>query len=292
MTIKKLPGAPEGLVNAGISSHLTPRALDRWNPSLRAAAKDDEDRSISVYDVIGYDYWTGEGVTAKRIAGALRALGAGPVTVNINSPGGDLFEGLAIYNLLREHDGEVTVKILGVAASAASIIAMAGDTVQIARAGFLMIHNTWVMAVGNRNDLREYADTLEPFDRAMADIYAARTGQDNKAMAKLMDAETWIGGSDAIDQGFADELLPSDQVEQKKDGKASASAVRRIEAALRASGMPKSEAMKLISEFKSSAGDPAGSGEGDPTEPGAGEPADVAPSEDDIVAALRTFTLN
>lgn len=288
MTIKKLPGAPEGRVHAGISSHLTPRALDRWNPSLRAAAKDDEDRSISVYDVIGYDYWTGEGVTAKRIAGALRALGAGPVTVNINSPGGDLFEGLAIYNLLREHDGEVTVKILGVAASAASIIAMAGDTVQIARAGFLMIHNTWVMAVGNRNDLREYADTLEPFDRAMADIYAARTGQDAKAMAKLMDAETWIGGSDAIEQGFADELLPSDQVEQK-GGKASASAVRRIESALRASGMPKSEAMKLISEFKSSAGDPAGGGEGDPTEPAPA--ADVAPSVDDYLEALQSFSI-
>src|SRR5690606_8593589 len=164
-----------------------------------------------------------------------------------------------------EHDGEVTVKILGLAASAASIIAMAGDTVQIARAGFLMIHNAWVVAAGNRNDLREYAETLEPFDRAMADIYAARTGADQKAMAKLMDAETWIGGSDAVEEGFADELLPSDQVE-KGAGKANAAAVRRVEAALRASGMPKSEAMRLISEIKSSAGDPAGSGEGDPTE--------------------------
>jgi ATP-dependent Clp protease, protease subunit len=290
--IKTMPGAPEGRLQAGIHSWISPRAMDRWNPSLQAAAKDDdEDRSISVYDVIGHDYWTGEGVTAKRIAGALRSLGKGPVTVNINSPGGDLFEGLAIYNLLREHKGEITVKVLGVAASAASIIAMSGDVAQIARSGFLMIHNTWVMAVGNRNDLREYAEKLEPFDEAMADIYAARTGAERKEMSKLMDAETWLGGTRAIEDGFADELLPSDQVEQK-GGKASASAVRRIEAALRASGMPKSEAMKLISEFKSSAGDPAGSGEGDPTEPGPGEPADVAPSEDDIVAALRTFTLN
>ncbi|KLB48562.1 peptidase, partial [Xanthomonas euvesicatoria] len=104
------------------------------------------------------------GVTARRVAGALRAMGKGPVTVNVNSPGGDMFEGLAIYNLLREHDGEITVKVLGLAASAASIIAMAGDTVQIARAGFLMIHNAWVMAVGNRNDLIEVADTLKPFD--------------------------------------------------------------------------------------------------------------------------------
>ena len=271
MTIKKLPGVPEGRLHAGVTSQIQPRALDRWNPGIRAAAESDEDRTISVYDVIGYDYWTGEGVTAKRVASALRHLGSGPVTVNVNSPGGDMFEGLAIYNLLREHKGEVTVKVLGLAASAASIIAMAGDTVQIARAGFLMIHNAWVIAMGNRNDLREYADTIEPFDRAMADIYAARTGDEQAAMAKLMDAETWIGGSDAIDRGFADELLPSDQVEQKS-GKASASAVRRMESALRASGMPKSEAMRLISEFKSGLGDPAGSGEGDPTERISGSP--------------------
>ena len=290
MTIKKLPGAPEGRLHAGVNSQLQPRALDRWNPGVRAAA-DSEERAISVYDVIGYDYWTGEGVTAKRVAAALRSMGAGPVTVNVNSPGGDMFEGLAIYNLLREHKGEVTVKVLGLAASAASIIAMAGDTVQIARAGFLMIHNAWVMAVGNRNDLREYADTLEPFDRAMADIYAARTGQETKAMAKLMDAETWIGGSDAVEDGFADELLASDQVDQK-GGKATASAVRRIEAALRASGMPKSEAMKLISEFKSGLGDPAGGGEGDPTEHVERDAGDAVPSEDDIVAALKSFSLN
>lgn len=267
MTIKTLPGAPEGRPCAGVTSQIHMRALDRWNAGVRAAAESEPDRSISVYDVIGHDYWTGEGVTAKRIAGALRSMGKGPVTVNVNSPGGDMFEGLAIYNLLREHEGEVTVKVLGLAASAASIIAMAGDTVQIARAGFLMIHNAWVMAVGNRNDLVEVAETLKPFDDAMASIYAARTGQDDAAMAKLMDRETWIGGDAAIEDGFADELLPSDQVE-KGAGKASASAVRRVEAGLRASGMPKSEAVRLISEIKSSAGDPAGSGEGDPTEHG------------------------
>ncbi len=289
MTIKSLPGAPEGRVCAGITSHITPSALNRWNPGIQAAAKEtaEEDRSISVYDVIGQDYWTGEGVTAKRVAGALRSLGAGPVTVNVNSPGGDMFEGLAIYNLLREHKGEVTIKVMGLAASAASIIAMAGDTVQIARAGFLMVHNAWVAAIGNRNDLREFADTLEPFDRAMADIYAARTGADQKAMGKLMDKESWIGGSAAVEEGFADELLPSDQITQA-GGKATASAVRRIESALRASGMPKSEAMRLISEFKASVGDPAGNGEGDPTDPG----SNADDTEAAIVAALSTFTLN
>lgn len=286
MTIKTLPGAPEGRPCAGVSSQVQPRALDRWNAGVRAAAEADGDRSISVYDVIGYDYWTGDGVTAKRIAAALRGMGAGPVTVNVNSPGGDMFEGLAIYNLLREHDGEVTVKVLGLAASAASVIAMAGDKVQIARAGFLMIHNAWVMAIGNRNDLIDVADTLKPFDDAMAGIYAARTGSDAKSMAKLMDAETWIGGEAAVDGGFADELLPSDQV-QKGAGKASASAARRIEAGLRASGMPKSEAMRLISEIKSSLGDPAGGGEGDPT-----GRVELAPDSFSTTAALAASLLS
>ncbi|HLT25877.1 MAG TPA: head maturation protease, ClpP-related, partial [Zeimonas sp.] len=204
MTIRNLPGAPEGRPRSAVRWDISARAFARWDAGVRAA-DDDADRSISIYDVIGYDYWTGDGVTAKRIAGALRSLGKGPVTVNVNSPGGDLFEGLAIYNLLREHEGEVTVKVLGLAASAASMIAMAGDTIQIARAGFFMVHNAWVIAMGNRHDLREIGDWLEPFDAAMADIYVARTGQEAEAVAKLMDAESWIGGSAAIEQGFADE---------------------------------------------------------------------------------------
>jgi hypothetical protein len=98
------------------------------------------------------------------------------------------------------------MKVLGLAASAASIIAMAGDEIQISRAGFLMVHDTWVVAMGNRNDLRDIADQLEPFDFAMADIYAARTGIDAKTVMKKMDAETWINGSAAVDEGWADAL--------------------------------------------------------------------------------------
>lgn len=284
MSLRKLPGAPVGRPQSAVGMHIAPLALERWDAGVRAA--DDSERSIGIYDVIGYDYWTGEGVTAKRVAGALRALGKGPVTVNVNSPGGDLFEGLAIYSLLREHDGEVTVRVLGLAASAASVVAMAGDTVQIARAGFLMIHNAWVVAIGNRHDLRDTAETMEQFDVAMADIYAARTGEQVKAMAKLMDAETWIGGSAAVEQGFADELLPSDQV--KSDGaNAKVVAIRRMEMALRASGLPKNEAVRLISEFKSSL--KAGGAPGDPGVTGGGDPADL--SEAAAVAASLTKIL-
>lgn len=262
---KKLPAAPLASGRIGVQSDLSPSAMERWNPGIRAAAQT-SDNTISVYDVIGSDPWTGEGVTAKRIAGALRSIGARTdVVVNINSPGGDMFEGLAIYNLLREHEGKVTVKVLGLAASAASIIAMAGDEVQVARSGFLMIHNAWVVSIGNRHDLRDVADTLEPFDRAMADIYATRSGADRKAVQKLMDAETWMGGSDAVEQGFADALLDADQVEEGAQANAGLT-VRRIESALRQSGLPRSEAMRLISEFKASLSDSAGSGSGNPAD--------------------------
>ena len=105
MSIKELPGAPEGRPCAGVSSQVQPRALDRWNAGVRAAADSDKDRSISVYDVIGYDYWTGEGVTAKRIAAALRGMGAGPVTVNVNSPGGDMTGLFAIYDVMKVGTG-------------------------------------------------------------------------------------------------------------------------------------------------------------------------------------------
>lgn len=287
MSIKTLPVAPAGRPTAAVSSYVSPRALDRWDAGVRAA-DDEQDRSISIYDVIGYDWWTGEGVTAKRIAGALRSLGKGPVTVNVNSPGGDMFEGLAIYNLLREHPGEVTVKVLGLAASAASMISMAGDVVQVARAGFFMVHNGWVFAQGNRHDLREIADWLEPFDAAMNDIYVARTGQDLDDVQKQMDAESWIGGSQAIELGYADELLPSDQV-GKADAKASASAVRRVETALRAAGLPRSEAQRLIHDFKTSLSDSAGGGERDAT--GRGLSDSAAFSKTATLAASLTSIL-
>jgi ATP-dependent protease ClpP protease subunit len=284
MTIRALPGVPMGRPQIDVRSYISPQAMSRWDAGIRAKDEEDE-RVIGIYDVIGEDFCTGGGFTAKRLAGALRSLGKGPVTVAINSPGGDMFDGFAMYSMLREHSGEVTVKVMGLAASAASIIAMAGDKVEIARPAFLMIHNCWLMAIGNRHDLREVADQIESFDDAMADVYAAHTGDDKEDIAKLMDRETWIGGSAAVEQGFADSLLDSDQIDKReKDTKA---AVRRMEAALRASGMSKADAMTLISEFKSGARDATGSGERDATERGAGDPAVC--SQTAALAALRSF---
>lgn len=242
----------------GMQWELKPKALEGWNASLRASVESDNE--IGIFDVIGEDYWSGGGVTASRISGALRSIGKGnPVTVNINSPGGDLFEGLTIYNLLREHDGEVTIKVLGMAASAASVIAMAGDKVEIARGGFLMIHNAWSISVGDRNDHRGFADYLEPFDRAMGDIYAAHTGIDAVDIGEMMDRETWIGGQSAVDQGFADALLASSVIEES-DGKGEQAAARKLDIALAKSGMPRSERRRLMGNFKSSTQSAAGGG--------------------------------
>ncbi|HBW8106023.1 TPA: Clp protease ClpP [Klebsiella pneumoniae] len=241
MSKKQLPVAPAGRPCARVTCETLPSALDRWDGGIKAATTDDN--TISVFDVIGQDYW-GEGITAKRIAGALRAMNGADVTVNINSPGGDMFEGLAIYNLLREYEGHVTVKVLGIAASAASIIAMAGDDIQIGRGAFLMIHNCWLYAMGNRHDFAELAQSLEPFDTAMADIYAARSGLDIAAVQKLMDAESYIGGSDAVAKGLADSLLSADAV---SDGDESpAAALRKLDALLAITNTPRSERRKLI----------------------------------------------
>ncbi|MDS6696915.1 head maturation protease, ClpP-related [Klebsiella pneumoniae] len=241
MSKKQLPVAPAGRPCARVTCETLPSALDRWDGGIKAATTDDN--TISVFDVIGQDYW-GEGITAKRIAGALRAMNGADVTVNINSPGGDMFEGLAIYNLLREYEGHVTVKVLGIAASAASIIAMAGDDIQIGRGAFLMIHNCWLYAMGNRHDFAELAQSLEPFDTAMADIYAARSGLDIAAVQKLMDAESYIGGSDAVAKGLADSLLSADAVSGGDESPAAA--LRKLDALLAKTNTPRSERRKLI----------------------------------------------
>lgn len=278
---------------SGLQWDVPPQALERWPANLAPAAAADEPSTISILDPIGVDFWTGEGVTAKRISAALRSIGPEKdVIVNINSPGGDLFEGLAIYNLLREHKGNVTVKILGIAASAASIVAMAGDDVQIARAGFLMIHDTWVVVIGNKNDLRDVADQLEAFDLAMADIYAARTGLDVKAIQKKMDAETWINGTAAVDEGWADSLLPSDEVRENKAARAERPAAYQLDTMLAKAGMPRSERRALLNELKGGTPGAAARDTGTPGAAGTGKPgATVDDTPRAVVDVLQSFQI-
>ncbi len=224
-----------------------PDALERWRPEIRAAQE--ADNAITIYDAIG-ENWDGTGVTAKRIGAALRAIGAGnDVSVNVNSPGGSFFEGVAIYNLLRQHQGKVTVNVVGLAASAASVIAMAGDEILMGDGAFLMVHNAWAVAMGNRHDLADAAAQLEPFDAAMAAVYAARAGISTSKAAALMDQETWMGAHQAVKDGFATGLMPGKSITQDASAHIERKTLALIEASMARAGHSRSvrrEAFKAL----------------------------------------------
>lgn len=253
-----------------VNAFTAPSVFDRWSEDAAGIrALERGDNVITMFDVIGEDWWTGGGITAKGVAAQLRAIGDRPVEVQINSPGGDMFEGIAIYNVLREHSQAITVKIMGMAASAASIIAMAGDEIEIGAASFIMIHNCWVMAIGNRHDMAEMAEWLKPFDQAMTDVYAARTGQTPEGCAKWMDAETFMSGAQAIERGFADALLPADKLTTDEKAKAADRKVndlRAMELQLVSAGLTRTQARDRINKIK---GTPGAASDDDAT-PGAG----------------------
>jgi len=263
------------------------KAYDKWNKALVSAKSDSS--TITILDVIGEDYWTGGGVTAKRIEAALRSIGNKDITVDINSPGGDFFEGIAIYNLLRAHQAKVTVRVLGLAASAASLIAMAGDEVQIGKAAFLMVHNAWVVAAGNRHDLAQAASMMLPFDEAMAGLYAERAGVDVKTAASWMDGETWFNGTQAVDKGLADDFLPADVVAEDKDKDTKAfQALKRMEASLTKSGMSRSQARSLIKDFQSGMSDSATPSMSDSAGSDMSDSVDVTTGLNKLLSVLKT----
>lgn len=173
-------------------------------PCFRAAIKDDDTLEICVYEEIGENFWTGGGVTANSVKQALDQAGDyDRITLRINSPGGDAFEGIAIRSLLRSQAKPVDVYIDGVAASAASIIAMAGDTITMATGSMMMIHNAWSMCVGNSRDMRQMAATLDSVDASIADVYTDRTGKSAEDVKALMDVESWMGADECVKEGFA-----------------------------------------------------------------------------------------
>src|SRR5690606_563902 len=146
------------------------------------------------------------------------------------------------------HESTVTVQILGIAASAASIIAMAGNEIQIAKAGLLMIHNTQWIAVGDRHAFAETAKTMAVFDELMAGLYEDRTGETRANITKMMDAETFMSGEDAVASGFADSYLPADNL--TVTNRANPTAIRRIAAALMHADMPRSQVRSLIKDLQ------------------------------------------
>jgi len=194
--------------------------------AFAADRADDGGLLLYLYDDIGAS-WFSEGITAKSIAQSISAAGDGlsGITMRINSPGGDVFEGLAIYNLVRSQGVPVTVMVDGVAASAASIIAMAGQKIVMAENALLMIHNAWMVAIGDPDDLRKSADTLEKISDTLVATYAARSGKAASEIAAMMDAETWLNAQEAVDQGFATEIFKMDE-DDDQDAQALAGSFR------------------------------------------------------------------
>jgi ATP-dependent protease ClpP protease subunit len=168
-------------------------------PGLGVRAADD---AIQIFGEVGFE------VTPASIKSAL--AGKGDVHLQINSPGGNAFDGVAIYNLIAGHAGNVTAEVVGVAASAASIIAMAADELTMAKSSFLMIHNAWGLTVGDHAAHAETGALLQKIDGALANIYAERTRINVGDIAAMMDSETWIDADEAVDQGFADSVTGSE----------------------------------------------------------------------------------
>lgn len=180
-------------------------AADFKNFEVRGTATDNP--TISIFDYIGDD-GEGGGVTDKKVAAILRQVGDKDITVEINSNGGNYFQGVAIYNLFRRHPGAVNVQILGIAASAASVIAMAGDTISIAHNAEIMIHEAMGVFVGTKSDMAEAVETLEHIDESMVTTYAARSGRSVEEFAQMiLGKDVYFRGQEAIDAGLADQLL-------------------------------------------------------------------------------------
>jgi ATP-dependent protease ClpP protease subunit len=180
-------------------------------------------RELMIYGRIGGGGWFDEGIGASDVAAALRDLGSGPIDVRINSGGGDVFDGVAIHSLLARHAGTVTMHIDGLAASAASFIAMAGDRIVMARNGFMMIHDGMTFTYGNRDTHVRNGELLDKVSDNIADMYAERAGEDVAHWRNLMTVNgedgTWYTGQEALEAGLVDDITGG---EDEKEARAAA----------------------------------------------------------------------
>jgi len=159
---------------------------------------------LQIFDQIGEDWFGGSGISAKAFSDALQSVGPGPLVVEINSPGGNVWDGLAIYNMLRGRQAPVTTRVVGIAASIASIIALAGDSIEMAEASLFMIHDPSGMVAGTSDDMRKMANALDQHAEILAGIYTKRTGKTSAQIRAAMTAETWFTAQEAIQFGLAD----------------------------------------------------------------------------------------
>lgn len=177
-----------------------------WNWKNQAEPEDSKERVLELYETIAEVSWFDDDVTPQMFRDELLA-GNGPVTVWINSPGGDCIAASQIYSMLMDYEGEVTVKIDGIAASAASVIAMEGTKVLMAPTALIMIHNPMTGAFGNHADMEKAIEMLDEVKESIINAYEIKTGLSRSKLSHLMDAETWMNANKAVELGFADDIL-------------------------------------------------------------------------------------
>lgn len=177
---------------------------------------DSQERTLFLNGEISDETWYGDEVTPQLFKDELNA-GKGNITVWINSPGGDVFAAAQIYNMLRDYKGAVTVKIDGLAASAASVIAMAGDEVLVSPVAMMMIHNPATIAIGNAKEMERAIGMLNEVKESILNAYETKTGLNRVKLSHMMDEETWFNAKKAVELGFADKILFSD-TEPEGDG--------------------------------------------------------------------------
>jgi len=175
-------------------------------PGVIRLNKKDDNAEVFIYGDIGGWF---DGVDAKTFAKELAEMDVKQLDARINSGGGYVFDGIAIYNAIARHPAHTTMHIEGIAASIASVIPMAGDEIKIYEGTRMMIHKPWSFAMGDADDMRKEGDILDALQSDILDLYEARTGKERKDLTEWMDAETWFGAKEAVDKGFADEMVPA-----------------------------------------------------------------------------------
>jgi len=196
-------------MNLKYRNRKTAEAVARfWNKPLdkpdwfKVQAISDDETEIMIYDVIGWPF-----ISADDFVRALAGITAKTVTVRINSPGGDVFDGMAIFNALKTYNGKVVTRIEGIAASMASVIALAGKEVQAYANTMYMIHEPYAFTAGNQYSLRELADILEKMSGQMIDIYSSNASPGKREIAQMMKDEAWLTAKEAKEKGFIDTVL-------------------------------------------------------------------------------------
>ena len=169
--------------------------------------------SLKLYDTIGDDGWGG-GITTAQIEEVLNNESNKPLNIYINSYGGEVFEGFAIYNMLKRYKGFKTVIVDGIAASIASVIAMCGDKVVMNEASMMMIHNASGVCIGNAEEMQKVVNALEQMNEVIRDVYRARTNLTDERLEELMNNETFMSAKECVEYGFADTILENNSEER------------------------------------------------------------------------------